>query len=171
MTLKVLEQLFAEAQRYEADLSCIMIDLDGYKRLNDTYGHQMGDRLLVTAGRVISANMRRMDVAARYGGDECVLLLPRASEDEAVAAAERIRDDFRQASAVLLREPGGVSMSVGIASLNLCKPAGGDQLIACADAALYRAKDAGRNRVETARVIDECGTHGEAVGVPMLRAG
>ena len=93
---KVLEQLFAEAQRYDKDLSCVMIDLDGYKQLNDTYGHQVGDQLLVVAGKVISANLRKMDVAARYGGDEFVLLLPHASADEAAGVAGRIRDEFRQ---------------------------------------------------------------------------
>src|SRR5688500_5580535 len=64
---KVIEQLFAEAQRYGKDLSCVMIDLDGYKQLNDAFGHQVGDQILVTVGKLISANMRKMDVAARYG--------------------------------------------------------------------------------------------------------
>ena len=73
---KVFEQLFAEAQRYSSDLTCVMIDLDGYKQLNDTFGHQTGDQLLVVAARAINSNLRKMDVAARYGGDEFVLLLP-----------------------------------------------------------------------------------------------
>src|SRR6185436_6180964 len=89
---RVLEQLFAEAQRYDKDLACVMIDLDGYKQLNDTYGHQIGDQLLTMAGKVITANMRRMDIAARYGGDEFVLLLPQAGVEEANNAATRIRD-------------------------------------------------------------------------------
>lgn len=148
---KVLEQLFAESQRFDTDLSCVMIDLDGYKKLNDTFGHQVGDKLLVTAGRVIGANMRQMDVAARYGGDEFVLLLPRASDIEAANAAQRIRDDFKKAGPAVLGSACGVSMSVGIASLKRCVPSGADQLIACADAALYRAKDAGRDRIETAQ--------------------
>ena len=67
---RMIEQLFAEARRYDQDLSCVMIDLDGYKQLNDTYGHQVGDEVLVLAGKVISTNLRAMDVAARYGGDE-----------------------------------------------------------------------------------------------------
>src|SRR5262249_22793517 len=89
---RVVEQLFAEAQRYDKDLSCVMIDLDGYKQFNDRYGHQLGDQLLVVAGKVIAANMRRMDVAARYGGDEFILLLPHAAGEEAARVAERIRD-------------------------------------------------------------------------------
>jgi two-component system cell cycle response regulator len=143
---RVLDQLFAEAQRYEKDLSCVMIDLDHYKLLNDTHGHQVGDALLVLAGKIISANMRRMDVAARYGGDEFVLLLPHAGPDEAGTAAARIREDFRQASAAILHGH-GVTMSVGIASLKLNNIAGADQLVAQADAALYSAKESGKNRV------------------------
>jgi two-component system cell cycle response regulator len=144
---KVLDQIFAEAQRYDADLSCVMIDLDGYKQLNDGFGHQVGDQLLVIAGKVIAANMRKMDVAARYGGDEFVLLLPRASAEESARVAQRIREEVRQASCILLRRNEGMSMSVGIGSNRTDAPSGTEQLIAAADAALYRAKAAGRNRV------------------------
>ncbi|MGH7214273.1 MAG: diguanylate cyclase [Tepidisphaeraceae bacterium] len=145
---RVIDQLFAEAQRYDQDLSCAMIDLDGYKQLNDTFGHQLGDQLLVMAGKVITANLRRMDVAARYGGDEFVVLLPHASADDAAAVLTRIRDEFRQASAMLLRRNAGVNMSIGIGSARVLHPASADALVAGADRALYRAKDAGRNRIE-----------------------
>lgn len=147
---KLLDQMFAEAVRYSNDLSCVMIDLDCYKRLNDTYGHQVGDQLLVLAGRVISANMRRMDAAARYGGDEFVLLLPRASASEAASVAQRIRDEFFTASAALLKLPAGVTMSAGVASLRGQHPVDADQLIARADAALYHAKELGKNRTAEA---------------------
>ena len=74
---KVLAQLFSEARRYDNDMSIVMIDLDGYKQLNDTCGHQVGDRMLLVAARAITSNMRGMDVASRYGGDEFVILAPR----------------------------------------------------------------------------------------------
>ena len=149
--VRVLEQLFAESQRYGHDLSCVMIDLDGYKQLNDGYGHQVGDQLLVMAGKVIAANMRRMDVAARYGGDEFILLLPHAMGDEAAQVADRIRFEYRQASSTLLRaEHGGVTMSIGVASSRQVGAASSEQLLARADAALYKAKEAGRNRVTIA---------------------
>ncbi len=147
---RVLEQLFAEAQRYNKDLACVMIDMDAFKQLNDTYGHQLGDQLLVMAGKVIAANMRRMDVAARYGGDEFILLLPHASADEAATAAQRIRQEFRQASAAVLNRGDGVTMSIGIGSLHQDRPGGADQLIAAADAALYSAKESGRDQVQVA---------------------
>jgi diguanylate cyclase (GGDEF)-like protein len=144
---KVVEQLFSEAERYSNDLSCVMIDLDGYKQLNDTFGHQVGDQLLVIAARAITMNLRKMDVAARYGGDEFVLLLPRAATTEASMVVGRIREDFGRASAALLRRNLGVTMSVGIGSVRGDSVVSTQQLIARADAALYRAKAQGRNRV------------------------
>ena len=148
---RVIEQLFAETQRYEKELSCVMIDLDGYKQLNDTFGHQMGDQLLVMAGKVIAANMRRMDVAARYGGDEFVLLIPHATGEEASHVADRIRTEYRQASAALLgKGHGGVMMSIGVASSRQVGAASSEQLLARSDAALYKSKEAGRDRVTIA---------------------
>ncbi len=144
---RVLDQLFAEAHRYDTELSCVMIDLDGYKQLNDSCGHQVGDALLVTAGKVIAANLRRSDVAARYGGDEFVLLLPHQTAAEAANVVRRIRDEYFTASAVVLQRPAGVRMSIGVGSLRASQSTGPDGLIAAADRALYRAKEAGRDRI------------------------
>jgi diguanylate cyclase (GGDEF)-like protein len=127
-----------------------MIDLDGYKLLNDSHGHQVGDQLLIIAAKAISMNLRRMDVAARYGGDEFVLLLPHASSAEAAAVANRIREEFRQTTAAMLRRILGLTMSVGIGAGVENQPPCADQLVAKADEALYRAKAAGRNRICTA---------------------
>jgi diguanylate cyclase (GGDEF)-like protein len=149
---KVLEQLFAEGQRYEQDLSCVMIDLDGFKQINDVYAnHQVGDQILMVASRIIGANLRKADVAARYGGDEFVVLLPHASADEAARMVQRVRDEYRQASAVILRRNEGATMSVGIGSRRTDDPASPEQLVAAADAALYQAKEAGRNRTVVSR--------------------
>ena len=147
---RVLDQLFAEAHRYDTDLSCVMIDLDGYKQLNDSMGHQTGDALLVTAGKVIAANLRRSDVAARYGGDEFVLLLPHQPAVEAAGVVRRIRDEYFAASGVVLDRPHGVRMSVGVGSMRPTPVASADGLVAKADAALYRAKAAGRDRIAIA---------------------
>lgn len=146
----VLEQLFAEAERYEKDLACVMIDMDGFKQLNDARGHQFGDQLLQLAGRVIKNNLRKMDIAARYGGDEFVMLIPQAGIGEAANAAERIRAEFKQTSVTLLGGTLGVSMSVGIASMRDSGVTVADQLVASADEALYAAKGAGRDRVSAA---------------------
>jgi two-component system cell cycle response regulator len=158
---RVVEQLFAEAHRYGKDLSCVMIDLDKYKQLNDRHGHQVGDQILVAAGRAISTNMRKMDVAARYGGDEFVLLLPHASAAEAAGVAARIRDQYRHEGGTVLQRAvagraaagealGPLTMSIGVGAMSddpSAVPTGVDQLVARADAALYRAKKDGRNRV------------------------
>jgi two-component system cell cycle response regulator len=144
---KVSELLWSEAQRYDHDLACVMIDLDGYKQINDRYGHQVGDQVLVVAGKVITANLRRMDVAARYGGDEFILLLPHASAEEASGVASRIREEYKAAVATLLRRNETATMSIGIGSKRFDDPTHADQLVAVADAALYHAKAAGRNRI------------------------
>lgn len=153
---KVFDQLFSEAQRYTQNLSCVMIDLDGYKQLNDKYGHQVGDQILVIVGKVIGANMRKMDVAARYGGDEFILLLPHASADEASRVADRIRAEYHQSGLALFLNvapgatPPPLTMSVGIAALrddSKSVPAYADQLVARADMALYKSKKNGRNQV------------------------
>lgn len=157
---RVLDQLFAEAQRYGKDMSCVMIDLDRYKQLNDSYGHQTGDELLMLAGKVIGANMRRMDVAARYGGDEFVLLLPQASGADAQQVAQRIAQQFKPASALLLARTEGVSMSIGIGSIARNRPPHAEHLVTIADRALYRSKENGRDRVSVSDVV-----------VPMAAAG
>lgn len=161
---RVLEQLFAETLRYGKDLSCVMIDLDGYKQLNDTFGHQVGDQLLVMAGKVIAANMRRMDVAARYGGDEFVLLIPHATGEAAAAVADRIRTEYRQASAALLRRESGVGMSIGVASARCVSAVSSEQLLAKADASLYKSKQAGRNRITIAETAAAAGFPSAAAG-------
>jgi diguanylate cyclase (GGDEF)-like protein len=148
----VIEQMFAEAQRYDADLACIMIDMDGFKQINDTLGHQVGDQLLTLAGKCISANMRRMDVAARYGGDEFVILLPRANANDAHIVAQRISDEFKQAIGQLLKKE-SVSMSVGIGSHMQNRPSSAHALVSAADSALYNAKEAGRNCIVHAGVV------------------
>jgi len=147
---RVLDQLFSESQRYDSDLSCVMIDLDGYKQLNDTHGHQLGDQLLVAAGKVITANLRRMDIAARYGGDEFVLLLPKAQTAEAAGVVQRIREEYFVSSAAVLNQSNGVRMSVGIGSVRESLSVSAEQLIAAADKALYQAKGAGRDRIAIA---------------------
>jgi two-component system cell cycle response regulator len=142
---RVLDQLFSESERIGGDLSCVMIDLDGYKQLNDSFGHALGDQLLVVAGKVIRANLRKMDIAARYGGDEFVLLLPYTTVEEAQGVSQRIRDEFRQGSGIVIRRNDGVNMSMGIASRKSDTPASAEQLVCLADAAMYRAKALGKS--------------------------
>ena len=146
---KVLEQLFAEAQRYDQDLSCVMIDLDGYKQLNDAYGHQVGDQILVVAGRVITrehAARWTSRPATAATSSSCCCRTPSADE----AAAGRPAHPRGV-------PPGVAGHAPRATRARRCRsasarsrgddPATAEQLVAAADAALYQAKEAGRNRI------------------------
>ncbi len=143
---EVLERYFAESARYGQDLACIMLDLDGYKKLNDTLGHQFGDKILQATAKIITWNLRVMDVAARYGGDEFVVLLPHASAELACSVGERIHTQFVFQMKSLIPKELHLTMSMGVASVLHNKPSNSDQLVAMADDALYEAKHRGKNQ-------------------------
>ncbi len=145
-----LTRACAEADRYDENLAVVMIDLDGFKQLNDTLGHQKGDELLQIAGSSLQVNCRGSDIAGRFGGDEFVLLLPRADELTARRVAERVQDSFNSAVRSLLDRTsmdGKVTMSLGLATREETDNGDPDQILARADHALYRAKELGKNRV------------------------
>lgn len=144
---RVLRQEWSRAQRAREPLALVMLDADRFKRLNDTYGHQAGDQVLKQIASCIAAVARRSaDCAARYGGEEFAVVLPGMSIDEAHAIAERIR----RAVGVLVQDPCTVTVSAGVAALVPGHQLTPDVLIEAADAALYRAKQAGRDRTELA---------------------
>ncbi len=145
----VLQRQYEQAVRYQFDLACCMCDLDYYKRLNDTLGHQVGDDLLVMTAGVIQSSLRRSDLAARYGGDEFVLLLPHTSVERASAVADRMRTELAAVSGKDNRLHSPLTMSVGIASLHADHPTSADALVAMADRSLYTAKARGRDRIVT----------------------
>src|SRR5690606_6840706 len=118
---RVFEQLFADAYRTSAHLSCIMVDLDNFKQVNDVLGHAIGDELIRLAARSILSNLRQMDVACRYGGDEFIVLLPKADALKAAGVADRIRRSYTDASAQLLGG-GGRTTGIGISSLQESDP-------------------------------------------------
>jgi diguanylate cyclase (GGDEF)-like protein len=143
---EVLERCYAEAIRYHTALSCIMIDLDDFKSANDAFGHQVGDQVLQLAAGTIVGQLRTADVAARYGGDEFILLLPQTDADRTHVLGERIVERFN--SELGERVPGStVRMSMGIASLQTLESENAESLIQAADHALYMAKTAGKNRI------------------------
>ena len=145
---RVFAQLFAEAYRGGGQLVCVMVDLDKFKQVNDTLGHSTGDALIQAAARSITANLRQMDVACRYGGDEFILLLPATTPGSAASVCDRIRRDYAAASAALLNgEP--KTMSIGIAGLQQGHPraASPEVLMEATDRALYQAKEAGRDQI------------------------
>jgi len=134
---ELAEEEFADAALNRRPLSVILLDLDHFKRINDTRGHQAGDELLKGAAQLVRGHLRDADLFARYGGEEFIALLPRIRAADALAMAETIREDLAA------RLP--VTMSSGIAGM-LAADDTLDRLISRADRAMYAAKDAGRNR-------------------------
>jgi len=136
-----LQEEIHRAERYKKVLSVIMIDLDRFKNINDTYGHDAGDRALVSISHFLKKNIRDLDAISRYGGEEFVMLLPDADKDGAFGLAERLREEL---AAIKLDNLPPITVSLGIATF----PTDGttvEDLIQKADAAMYAAKRAGRN--------------------------
>jgi diguanylate cyclase (GGDEF)-like protein len=139
-----LDQELNNTKRYRTPLSLLVMDLDGFKKVNDTYGHQIGDRVLIEVSSILKGEIRGSDIIVRYGGDEFVAVLPGATLQEARVPIERIQaaiQDFR-----FIVTPGevvGIGISIGAAS----SPEDGDKaesLLKAADAAMYRNKAARR---------------------------
>ena len=146
---EVLDRSFAEARRYQHDLSCIMIDLDRFKEVNDAYGHHVGDDLLIVTAATISSQLRGADLAARFGGDEFILLMPQTDADSARTVAERIAVQFMRDVAERIPQV-RVTMSMGIATIPAVDVQDAEDLVRAADGAMYDAKAAGKNRIATA---------------------
>jgi diguanylate cyclase (GGDEF)-like protein len=137
--------------RTDIPLSLVMIDIDHFKRVNDTYGHQVGDAVLVAVAALLQGQLRPYDTAARFGGEEFVLVLPSTELAAAGAVAERLRKltanlSFAKEGAADL----GLTISAGVAIVSPGSIVNADDLIRQADTALYRAKQDGRNRVALA---------------------
>lgn len=148
-----LQRHHAEARRYGRPLSCLMIDLDHFKTINDTYGHAAGDAALAQVARVLTDAVRGADVVCRYGGEEFLVLAPETPLDGAFSIGEKIR---LNAVARLFGDGERVfplTLSVGVAELSASES--GPDMIARADEALYHAKERGRNRVETTPANDD----------------
>jgi diguanylate cyclase (GGDEF)-like protein len=143
-----LKEEIERAKRFGAPFSVVMCDVDNFKALNDTHGHQVGDRVLREVAQVLRRNMRGVDIAARYGGEEFAFILPRTAIVDAHVVAERIRTDLTEAGVSEGDKILRVTASFGVA----CYPESGEgdaaAIIARADTALYRAKATGKNRVE-----------------------
>ncbi len=142
----VADRLFGQAARYKRAISVLMIDSDNLKQVNDTHGHEAGNRLLRQLAERIQAELRYTDVPARYGGDEFVVLLPETPSQGAADVAERIRESMAGKPLVYEGQAVKSTVSIGVASF----PEDGhtvDALVARADRALYKAKNNGRNCV------------------------
>ncbi len=146
-----LKEESAHAKRHRRPFAIVMLDLDHFKLVNDTYGHEDGDRVLRHVAEVAQAQLREDDVPCRYGGEEFVLLLRGTTGMAARVVANRLRQNLAAKPIGLgpKGEPRHVTFSAGVASADERNAYNADSVMGRADAALYRAKRAGRNRVET----------------------
>ena len=143
----ILSLEFKKASRYLAPLSCMMIDIDHFKTINDAYGHRIGDAILKETAQIILKSIREVDAAARWGGEEFIILIPNTSKENARTPAQRI---LNSVASNAFPELGNqrITVSIGIADIMDPLIDTEDKLVNAADLAMYEAKRNGRNRIE-----------------------
>jgi diguanylate cyclase (GGDEF)-like protein len=146
--LEALERELNYARRSEGTISVLMMDLDKFKSINDTYGHLAGDAVLVEFARRAKSVLRSGELLARFGGEEFALLCTHSTVDEAARAAERIRSIVAAEPVVFDHQVIPVTVSVGVSSTRTDGSTDMDKLLAQADYWLYQAKESGRNQVQ-----------------------
>ncbi len=134
------------SQRYRMPLSLIMLDIDRFKEVNDTFGHDAGDAMLRRIAKILKANIRQVDLTARLGGEEFGILLPNTKNADAVFLAERLRRTIEEEGSLEENQKLSVTVSIGVASSSEDTP-DLDALLKQADAAMYEAKRRGKNQV------------------------
>lgn len=148
-TTQLLESALAMARRQNSLLCFAMIDVDRFKSVNDTYGHPVGDQVLLALGRLLQQRLRSSDIVGRYGGEEFAVILPNVSLEQAAEIIDQLRIDFAKVNFLAGDVQFSCSFSAGVASFNDFKHM--ETLRGAADKALYAAKNQGRNRVLTGR--------------------
>lgn len=143
---RAISREMARARRYLRPLSCLMIDIDFFKKINDVYGHPVGDTAIQQVGTVLTQSVRSSDMVFRYGGEEFIVLLPETDIDGACALGEKIRAIVESRMFGNGERVFPITLSIGAAALK--NGESGNDMIARADEALYHAKERGRNRVE-----------------------
>ncbi len=142
-----LQQEFSTALRHGSDLSVIMVDIDKFKTVNDTYGHMAGDQVLKTVTSTISLNLRNEEIICRYGGEEFLIILPLTSLNKAGVVAERLRKLVEQQTSYYKNKSIQATISLGVSSLSSLVTQNENDLVNTADTAMYHAKNKGRNQV------------------------
>ena len=151
--LEMLRKELARASREGHPLSLLMVDLDRFKQINDTYGHQAGDAVLHEAARRMKSTVRSYDSVGRYGGEEFLIVLPGCDGDSAFEQAQRVREALANVPFVNGPQHLPVTCSIGAASRAFPSGEDADALLREADLALYHAKDSGRNQVVRAPIL------------------
>ncbi len=148
--MELFERELEKARRYGQSLSCVMVDLDHFKRINDRHGHLTGDQVLISAARAMKAGVRTTDLLARYGGEEFVIVLPLTDQTGAQELAERCRRLIQDSPVIADKATISVTASMGVATFPHPGVQTVDELLNLADEALYKAKEAGRDRIAVA---------------------
>ncbi|HEX2061303.1 MAG TPA: diguanylate cyclase [Thermoanaerobaculia bacterium] len=149
-----LARAFEESQRYQRPLSLAMIDIDFFKKVNDSYGHAVGDDVLKCAAKLYRNSVRSTDLVARYGGEEFAIMMPETSLNDAIAFAEKLRGLVESHPMETQIGPLPITVSIGVASVPHSRIHSAKELVVAADKALYRAKKNGRNQVQAERRRD-----------------
>jgi diguanylate cyclase (GGDEF)-like protein len=143
-----LQEEFTRSRRYRMDLSCMMIDIDNFKAINDRWGHQTGDKVLKEIGTLLKRSRRTHDLVARYGGEEFLVILCQTDHQGAMVSAEQIRRALEEHPFVTADgQPLTVTASIGVSNYPAPDITSTDDLVRVADGALYQAKRTGKNRV------------------------
>ena len=137
----------AHVKRHPGAFGCLMIDIDHFKSINDTYGHDVGDKILKSVSGIMTKEMRSGEVLARFGGEEFIVCLCEVNEKEAVVAAERMRKAVEDANLAEDDNPVKITISIGVVIYPQQGLENSDNVIKAADEALYHAKETGRNKV------------------------
>jgi diguanylate cyclase (GGDEF)-like protein len=149
-----LDRELERSRRFRSPLGLLMLDIDDFKQVNDTYGHQQGDEVLAAVASVLRDLSRDIDTPARYGGEELVVVLPETDSGGAAQLGERMREAIERLRVPMLRGSGQLRVTASFGAASVPESASEKEgLIATADAALYRAKRAGKNRVERAAPV------------------
>ncbi|MCJ2165390.1 MULTISPECIES: GGDEF domain-containing protein [unclassified Pseudodesulfovibrio] len=145
-----LDEEVDRALRYDSKLSLIMVDIDHFRKVNDTFGHPLGDLALAEVARLLAANIRTSDIVVRYGGEEFMIIIPESDAEQAAVVAEKLRVVIEVNDISLEGPQIQVTISCGVADLKSVRPGKGsirDALVLAADHSMHRAKENGRNQV------------------------
>jgi len=145
--MKIFDNAFAQTKRYQQAFSCIILDIDNFKAINDTYGHPVGDEVIKETAQKIASQLRDADSVGRYGGEEFLIILPNTSAAEAKQVAEKIRITVE--NAIISKQNLRVTVSLGLSDTLIESPTTQEEMLHNVDVALYQAKEKGKNRTVT----------------------
>jgi diguanylate cyclase (GGDEF)-like protein len=150
--MQQFQELLSLQARYNQTFSVMMLDLDHFKNVNDTYGHLIGDKCLVAAAKCMMHSCREIDIVGRYGGEEFIILCPNTNQAEVIRLAERVRLNISTLPEEDIGYPGPLTLSIGLITVFELRDITINNVISKLDTALYAAKNHGRNQVHIASI-------------------